>query len=81
MHLRALTRAVDALNRMLTQEKARQHAAEESLALPRLVASELKRHQRYLEQRRRRAEAGWVGAEPARESRRVMRRARPPVSA
>src|SRR5512138_767675 len=51
LHLRALTRAVEALNRMLTQEKARQHAAEASLALPRLVVSEMKRHQRYLEQR------------------------------
>lgn len=51
LQLRALTRAVDALTRMLTQEKARQHAAEASVALPRLVASEMKRHQRYLEQR------------------------------
>ncbi len=51
LHLRALTRAMDALTRILTQEKARQHAAEASLALPRLVATEMKRHQRYLEQR------------------------------
>ncbi len=51
LHLRALTRAIDALTRMLTQEKARQHAAEASVALPRLVASEMKRHQRYLQQR------------------------------
>lgn len=51
LHLRSVTRAVEALTRMLIQEKARQHAADASAALPRLVANELKRHQRYLEQR------------------------------
>lgn len=51
LQLRALTRAIDALTRMLVQEKARQHAAEASTALPRLVVTEIKRHQRYLEQR------------------------------
>jgi len=51
LHLRSVTRAVEALTCMLTQEKARQHAAEASTALPRVVANELKRHQRYLEQR------------------------------
>ncbi len=51
LRLRAVTRAVDALSRMLVQEKARHHAAEASAALPRVVVSELERHQRYLEQR------------------------------
>ncbi len=51
LRLRSVTRAVEALTRMLAQEKARQHAAEASAALPRLVVNELKRHQRYLEQR------------------------------
>jgi transposase len=51
LRLRALTRAVDAMTRMLTQEKARQHAAEASAALPRLVITEIRRHQHYLEQR------------------------------
>ncbi len=51
LRLRAITRAVDALTRLLVQEKARHHAAEASAALPRLVVSELERHQRYLEQR------------------------------
>jgi len=51
LHLRSITRAVEALTHMLVQERARHHAAEASAALPRLVATELKRHQRYLEQR------------------------------
>ena len=51
LHLRSVTRAIEALTCMLVQERARQHAAEASTALPRLVANELKRHQRYLEQR------------------------------
>jgi transposase len=51
LRLRSVTRAVEAFTRMLAQEKARQHAAEASAALPRLVVNELKRHQRYLEQR------------------------------
>lgn len=51
LHLRSVTRAIEALTCMLVQERARQHAAEASTALPRLVVNELKRHQRYLEQR------------------------------
>lgn len=51
LHLRSVTRAIEALTRMLVQEKAREHAAEASSALPRLVVTELRRHQRYLEQR------------------------------
>ncbi len=54
LRLRAVTRAVDALTRMLVQEKARHHAVQASTALPRLVVSELERHQRYLEQRMQR---------------------------
>jgi transposase len=45
LRLRSVTRAVEAFTRMLAQEKARQHAAEASAALPRLVVNELKRHQ------------------------------------
>ena len=51
LHLRSLTRAIEALTCMLVQERTRQHAAEASKALPCLVVNELKRHQRYLEQR------------------------------
>ena len=51
LHLRSITRAIEALTCMLVQERARHHAAEASTALPRLLVSELKRHQRYLEQR------------------------------
>jgi transposase len=51
LHLRSVTRAVEALTRMLVQEKARQHASEAATALPRIVVQELKRHQRYLERR------------------------------
>ncbi len=51
LNLRSLTRAIEAFTRMLAQEKARQHASQASHALPRLVVQELKRHQRYLEQR------------------------------
>ena len=51
LHLRGITRAIEALTRMLAQEKARQHASEAATALPRIVVQELKRHQRYLEQR------------------------------
>jgi transposase len=51
LRLRALTRTVDALTRIVVQQKARQHAAAASTALPRLVVTELERHQRYLEQR------------------------------
>ena len=50
LHLRSITRAVEALTHMLVQEKAREHAANASSALPRLVVRELQ-HQRYLEQR------------------------------
>ena len=51
LHLRSITRAVEALTHMLIQEKAREHAADASAALPRLVVKEFRRHQRYLEQR------------------------------
>lgn len=51
LHLRSVTRAIEALTRMLVQEKARQHASEAATALPRIVVQELKRHQRYLERR------------------------------
>jgi transposase len=51
LHLRSITRAVEALTRILIQEKAREHAADASAALPRLVVREFQRHQRYLEQR------------------------------
>jgi transposase len=51
LHLRSMTRAMEALTRMLVQEKAREHAADASSALPRLVVTELQRHQGYLERR------------------------------
>ncbi len=67
LQLRALTRAIEALTRMAVQEKARQHATEASLALPRLIATELKRHQRYLErriERLRREAVRVIGTDP-----------------
>jgi transposase len=51
LNLRSVTRAIEALTRMLVQEKARQHATEAATALPRIVVQELKRHQGYLERR------------------------------
>ncbi len=51
LKLRGITRAIEALTRMLVQQKAREHAAGVSQALPRLVVAEFKRHERYLEQR------------------------------
>jgi transposase len=51
LHLRAVMRAVEDLNSILTQEKNREHALAASEALPSLVLRELKRHQRYLQSR------------------------------
>ncbi len=51
LKLRSVTRAIEALTRVLVQQKAREHAAAASEALPRLVVREFQRHQRYLEQR------------------------------
>lgn len=49
LHLRAVMRAVEDLNSILTQEKNRGHALAASQAMPSLVIRELKRHQLYLE--------------------------------
>ncbi len=51
LHLRAVMRAVEDLTSILTQEKNREHALAASHALPSLVLTELKRHQRYLKNR------------------------------
>jgi transposase len=51
LHLRAVMRAVEDLTSILTQEKNREHALAASQALPALVLTELKRHQRYLQNR------------------------------
>ncbi len=51
LHLRSLTRTIEAFTGMLAQEKARQHASEAATALPRIIVQELKQHQRYLERR------------------------------
>jgi transposase len=51
LHLRAVMRAVEDLTSILTQEKNREHALAASHALPSLVLTELKRHQRYLQNR------------------------------
>jgi transposase len=51
LRLRAITRAIESLCRMHTQENNRAHALSSSQALPRLVLRERQRHQRYLENR------------------------------
>jgi transposase len=51
LRLRAITRAIESLGVMHTQEKNREHALKASLALPSLVIREMRRHQRYLEHR------------------------------
>jgi transposase len=49
LRLRAVMRAAEDLNSILTQEKNREHAVAASQALPSLVIRELKRHQCYLQ--------------------------------
>jgi len=51
LRLRAITRAIESLGVMHTQEKNREHALKASQALPALVVREMQRHQRYLEHR------------------------------
>src|SRR6202165_5339060 len=51
LRLRAITRAIEALGVMHTQEKNREHALATSQALPVMVIQEMRRHQRYLEHR------------------------------
>ena len=51
LRLRAITRAIESLGVMHTQEKNREHALKASQALPSLVIREMQRHQRYLENR------------------------------
>jgi transposase len=51
LRLRAITRAIEALGVMHTQEKNREHALATSRALPVMVIQEMRRHQRYLEHR------------------------------
>jgi transposase len=51
LRLRAITRAIESLGVMHTQESNRAHALGSSEALPALVLRERQRHQRYLENR------------------------------
>ena len=51
LRLRAITRAIESLGVMHTQENNRAHALSCSQALPALVLRETERHQRYLEHR------------------------------
>jgi transposase len=51
LRLRAITRAIESLGVMHTQESNRAHALSSSQALPALVLRETQRHQRYLEHR------------------------------
>jgi len=51
LKLRGMTRAIDALVRTQTQGKNRKHAIAVSAALPRVVAQELARHEKYLAHR------------------------------
>ena len=51
LRLRAITRTIESLGVMHTQEKNREHALKASLALPSLVIREMRRHQRYLNNR------------------------------
>ena len=54
LRLRAITRAIESLGVMHTQESNRAHALSSSRALPALVLRERERHQRYLEHRMKR---------------------------
>jgi len=49
LRLRAITRAIESLGGMHTQQNNRAHALVSSQALPALVLRERQRHQRYLE--------------------------------
>lgn len=51
LRLRAITRAIESLGVMHTQEKNREHALQASQVFPSLVIREMQRHQRYLENR------------------------------
>lgn len=51
LQLRSLVRTIAALTRIATQEKNRRHAAAASVVLAPMIARELQRHTRYLEQR------------------------------
>lgn len=51
LRLRAITRAIENLGVMHTQEKNREHALKVSQALPALLVHEVRRHPRYLEHR------------------------------
>jgi len=51
LRLRAITRAIEALGVIHTQEKNREQALASSQALPAMVIQEMQRHQRYLEHR------------------------------
>ncbi len=51
LRLRTVTRAIESLGVMHTQEKNREHALKASQALPALVIREMQLHQRYLEHR------------------------------
>lgn len=51
LRLRAITRAIENLGVMHTQETNREHALKASQALPMLLVREMRRHQRYLERR------------------------------
>lgn len=51
LQLRSLVRTIAALNKIATQQKNREHAVTASAVLAPLVARELQRHTRYLEQR------------------------------
>ena len=51
LRLRAITRAIEDLVVMHTQEKNREHALKASVTLPTLLLRERQRHQRYLERR------------------------------
>lgn len=54
LRLRAITRVIEALGVMHTQEKNREHALATSQALPAMLTREMQRHQRYLEHRMKR---------------------------
>src|SRR5215831_21109903 len=51
LRLRAITRAIESLGVIHTQQNNRAHASAASQALPVLVVKEMQRHQKYLEQR------------------------------
>ena len=73
LRLRAITRAIEALGVIHTQEKNREHALASSQALPAMVIQEMQRHQRYLEHRMERQSRGSP-------SHRTGSRAEPPLS-